>query len=104
MGFSKIRGLKPRITRTMTAPTYIDDEAGPVIACNARTRGANPSMVGGTCPFLKSDDPRFAGVSTISSMTTEEEGAKVTWPRRFSKYSSQSFLDPTDITLQLVLN
>ena len=61
-------------------------------------------MAGETCPFPKSDDPRSVDVSTISSMTAEEESAKVTWPRRFSKYSSQSFLDPTDIALQLVFN
>ena len=104
MGFGKIKGSKPRIEGTMAAPTYIDDEVDPVTTCNARTRGANPSMAGGTCPFPKSDDPRSADVSTISSMTAEEESAKVTWPRRFSKYSSQSFLDPTDIALQLVFN
>ena len=88
----------------MAAPTYIDDEVDPVTTCNARTRGSNPSMAGRTCPFPKSDDPRSTDVSTISSMTAEEESAKVTWPRCFSKYSSQSFLDPTDIALQLVFN
>ena len=61
-------------------------------------------MVGGVCPFPKSNDPESTGDSTISSMTTEEEGAVVTWPRRFSKYLSHSFFDPTDIALQLALD
>ena len=47
-------------------------------------------------------NPESTGISMISLMTIEEEGAEVTWPRRFSKYSSQSFLNPTDIALQLV--
>ena len=59
-------------------------------------------MAGGVCPFPEFDDPEFVSDAIISSMTTEEEGAKVTWPRRFSKYLSQSFLDPTNIALQLV--
>ena len=45
-------------------------------------------MADGVCPFLESDDPESMGVSTISSMTTEEGGAKVTWPRHFYRYSS----------------
>ena len=101
-GFGKIRGTKLQIAGTMAAPSSTDNEAGPVIIGNARTRGTNPPMAGGTCPFPESDDPRSVGVSTISSMTTKEEGAKVTWPRCFSKYLSQSFLDPTNIALQLV--
>ena len=96
-GFGKIRGLDPRIVGTMGAPSCIDGEVGLVIAVNVRTRGANPPMAGGTCLFPESDDLGSTGVSTISSMITEEEGAKATWPRHFSKYSSQSFLDPTDI-------
>ena len=58
-------------------------------------------MADGVCPFLESDDPESMGVSTISSMTTEEGGAEVTWPRHFYRYSSQSFLDLTDIELRL---
>lgn len=61
-------------------------------------------MAGGACPFPKSDDPESVGDSMISSMTTEEGGTKVTLPRHFCRYSSQSFLDPTDIALQLVPN
>ena len=64
--------------------------------------GANPSVVGGTCLFHKSDYLGSTSVHTISLMTTKEEGVEATWPRRFSKYSFQSFLDPTDIALQLV--
>ena len=52
-------------------------------------------------PFPESDDLESAGNSTISLMTTKEEGAAVTWPRHFSKYSSYSFFDLTDIALQL---
>ena len=64
----------------------------------------NPSVAGGACPFLEFDDPEFADDSMISSMTTDEGGTEVTLPRRFYRHSSQSFLDPTDIALQLVLN
>ena len=61
-------------------------------------------MAGGAYPFPESDDLEFTSDSMISSMTTEEEGTKVTLPRRFGKYSSQSFLDPTNIALQLDSN
>ena len=47
-------------------------------AGNARTRGVNPPMVGGACPFPKSDDLGSAGDSMISSMTTEKGGVEVT--------------------------
>ena len=73
-------------------------------AGNARTRGVNPSMAGRACLFLESDDPESASDSMISSMTTKEGGTKVTLPRHFNKYSSQSFLDPTNIALQLVFD
>ena len=73
-GFGKIRGLKPQIVETMAVPSCIDDEVGPVTASNVRTRGANPPMANGVCPFSESDDPRYASDSTISSMTTEEGG------------------------------
>ena len=72
--FSRIRGLKPQIVETMAVPSCIDDEVGPVTASNVRTRGANPPMANGVCPFSESDDPRYASDSTISSMTTEEGG------------------------------
>ena len=88
----------------MVVPSYTDDGAGPVIAGSARTRGMNPLMAGGACLFLKSNDPGSIGDSMISSMTTEEGGVEVTWPRCFYRYLSQSFLDPTDIALQLASN
>ena len=103
-GFGRIRGLKPRIARTMAVPFWTDDEAGPVIAGNARTRGVNPPMAGRACPFPESDGLRSIGDYMIFSMTTKEGGAEVTIPRRFCRYSSQSFLDPTDIALQLALD
>ena len=59
-------------------------------------------MVGGACHFPKSYNSESAGDSMISSMTIEEGGAEVTLPRNFCRYSSQSFLDLTDIALQLV--
>ena len=68
---------------------------------NVRTRGVNPLMVGGACLFPESDDLGSASDSMISSMTTEKGGAEVTLLRHFCRYSSQSFLDPTDIALQL---
>ena len=102
VGFGRIRGSKPHIGGAMAAPSYTIDEVGPVTTDNSRTRRVNPSMVGETFPFPESDDPESTGISMISLMTIEEEGAEVTWPRRFSKYSSQSFLNPTDIALQLV--
>ena len=102
VGFGRIRGLKPQIVGTMVVPYWTDDEAGPAIAGNSRTRGMNRSMAGRAFHFLKSDDLESAGDSTIFSMTTKEGGAEVTLPRCFSRYSSQSFLDPTDITLQLI--
>ena len=58
-------------------------------------------MVGGVFLFLESDNSGSAGDSMIFSMTTDKGGAEVTLPRRFYRYSSQSFLDPTDIALQL---
>ena len=64
----------------------------------------NPSIAGEAYLFPESGDSKFAGDSMISSMTTEEGGTEVTLPRRFSKYSSQSFLGPTDIALLLVLD
>jgi len=76
-GFGRIRGSKPRVAGAMTAPSRMDDEVGPMTVGNARTKGANPPMAGGTCPFPKSDDPRSTGISMITSMTTKEEGAKV---------------------------
>ena len=82
-------------------PSYTDDEAGSTTTGNARTQGVNPSMAGRACPFSKSDNPDSTCDSLISSMTTEEGSAEVTLPRHFYRYSSQSFLDPTDIALQL---
>ena len=61
-------------------------------------------MAGGVCLFFESDDLRSVGDSIISSMTTEEGGDGVIWPRRFSKYLSHSFFDPIDIALQLALD
>ena len=63
---------------------WIGDEADLVTIGNARTRGMNPLMVGRTCPFPESNDLGPVGVSMISSMTTKEEGAGATQPRRFS--------------------
>ena len=45
-------------------------------------------MAGEACPFPKSDNFESTGDSMISSMTTEEGGAKVTLPRHFCRYSS----------------
>ena len=59
-------------------------------------------MVGGACPFSKSNDPESAGDSMISSTTTEKGGTEVALPRNFCRYSSQSFLDLINIALQLV--
>ena len=70
-------------------------------AGNARTRGVNPSIASGACLFPESGDFESAGDSMISLMTTEEGGTKVILRRRFSKYSSQSFLNLIDIALQL---
>ena len=61
-------------------------------------------MAAGLFPFPGFNDPGSAGDSIISSITIEDRDAEVALPRRFSKYSSQSFLDPTEITLQLVSN
>ena len=71
VGFGKIRGSKPRIAGTMAVPSWTYDEAGPMIISNARTKGMNPLMADGICPFSESDDPGSIGASTISSMTTE---------------------------------
>ena len=101
-GFGRIRGSKPQIAGTMVVPFCTNDETGLAIAGNARTRGVNPLMACGACPFSKSDGPESTGDSMISSMTTEEGGTEVVLPRHFSKYSSQSFLKPTDIALLLV--
>ena len=103
-GFGKIRELKPQIAGTIAIPSWNDDEASPATAGKARTRGVNPSMVGRIFPFPKSDNSRSVDDSMISSMTTKEGGAEVNLPRRFCRYSSQSFLDPNDIALQLALD
>ena len=84
--FGKIRGSKPWIVGMMAPPSCTDDEASLVITGNARTRGANPSMAGRTCPFPKFDDLGSASVSMISSMTTEEGETEVTLQRCLSKY------------------
>ena len=57
-------------------------------AGNARTIGANPPMIGRTCPIPEFDDLRSAGDSMISSMVTEKGGVEVTLPRHFYRYSS----------------
>ena len=61
-------------------------------------------MVGRIFPFPEFDNSRSVDDSMISSMTTKKGGAEVTLPRRFCRYSSQSFLNPTDIALQLALD
>ena len=76
--FGKIRGSKPQIVRTVVVPSCTDDEAGPMTVGNARTREANPLMVGRVCPSPKSYDLESVGVSMISSMTTKKEGARAT--------------------------
>ena len=76
--FGKIRGLKPRIVGTMGVPFCTNDEASPMTTGNAKTRGTSPLVVGRTCPFPESDNPRSIGVSPISSMTIEEEGVEAT--------------------------
>ena len=96
VGFDRIKGSKPWIAGTMEIPSCTDDEAGSATAGNARTRGVNPSMAGRVCPFPEFDDPESVSDSMISLMTTEEVGAEVTLPKHFCRYSSQSFLDPTD--------
>ena len=103
-GFGKIRGSKPWIAGIMVVLARTDDETSLVTAGNARNRGVNPPMAGGAYPFPESDDLGSIGDSMISSITTEEGCAEVTWPRSFCRYSSQSFLDPTNIALQLVLD
>ena len=102
--FGKLRGSKPYIAGTMAVPTWTDDDAGPTTIGNARTRGVNPLMAGGACPFPESDNFESTGDSMIFLITTKEGGAKVILPRHFCRYSSQSFLVPTDIVLQLVPN
>ena len=85
-GFDRLRGSKSRMVGTMVVPFKTNDEAGPVIASNTRTIGVNPSMAGRACPFPEFDDPKSAGDSMISLMTTEEGGAEVTLPRCFCRY------------------
>ena len=103
-GFGKIRGSNPRIAGIMAVSSWIDNKANLATIGNARTRRVNPLMAGGAYLFLESDDLRFANDSTISLRTTKEGGVEVTLPRHFCRYSSQSFLNPTDIALQLAPN
>ena len=79
--FRRIRGLKPQIVGMMVVPSCTDDKVGSTTVGNARTRGMNPLMAGGACPFPRFDYLESAGDSTISLMTTEERGAEVTLPR-----------------------
>ena len=90
VGFGRIRGSKPQIAGRIAVPSCIDDEVGSTTASNARTKGVNPPMASGACPFSKFDNLKSAGYSMISSITSEEGGAKETLPRHFCKYSSQS--------------
>ena len=64
--FGKIRGLNPRIARTMAVLSCNDNEAGLATVDSARTRWVNPSMAGKACPFPEFDDPGSAGISMIS--------------------------------------
>ena len=70
----------------MAVPSWTVDDASPATTGNARTRGGNPSMAGGACPFLESDNFEFAGDSMISSMTSKEGGDEVIfpWSNRYS--------------------
>ena len=77
VGLDKIRGSKPRIAGTIMVPSWTNDEVGLVITSNAWTRGVNPSMACGACPFLKSDDSGSVGDSMISSITTKKGGQGV---------------------------
>ena len=64
----------------MAIPSWTGDDASPTTTGNARTRGGNPSMAGGACLFLESDNFESAGDSMISSMTSKEGGAEVIFP------------------------
>ena len=64
-------------------------------------------MAGMVCSFFGDGTLKSIGDSIISSITTKVEGVGVlilggTLQKRSSKYSSQSFFDPIDITLWLV--
>ena len=72
-------------------------------AGSAKTREVKPLMVGMACTFFRANAFEPTGDSVISSIMIEVKGAEGILHKRSCKYSSQSFLDPIDIALWLVL-
>ena len=73
-----------------------------------KIKGAKPSMAGMVCSFFGVSALKSIGDSIISLITIEVRGANVLIPggtiqNCSCKYSSQSFLDPIDIAIWLVL-
>ena len=84
-------------------PFYINPKDGFAIADGNKTRGVKPSIVGMACPFFGASAPESISDSVISSIMTKVRGARGILYKRSCKYSSQSFLDPINIELWLVL-
>ena len=71
-------------------------------ASSARTRGVKPSMASMACPSFGVGAFESTGNFVISSKTTKVGGVGGILHKHSCKYSSQSFLDPINITLWLV--
>ena len=72
-------------------------------ASSAKTKGVKLSTVSMACPFFGANAFESIGDSVISSIMIKVEGVEGILHKRSCKYSSQSFLDPIDIALWLVL-
>ena len=108
IGFGKTRGLKPRIAGMIVVPFRKNPGDGLAILGKDNIEGAKPSIAGRVCSFFGADTPDSTGDSIISLITTQVGGASIlilggTLQRHSCKYSSQSFLNPINIVLWLVL-
>ena len=103
IGFGKIRGSKPRIAGTIGVPFWINPGDGSTTTGSAKTQEEKPLTAGIACPFFGASSPKSTSDSVISSIKTEVRGARGIFHKHSRKYLSQSFLDPINTALWLVL-
>lgn len=99
----RTRGSKSQMARTTRVPFQINPGDGFATAGSIEIRGVKPSMAGVACPLFGAGTLESTGDSMISLTITEVRGAGGIPDKNSCKYSSQSFLDPTNIALWLVL-
>ena len=98
-----IRGLKPRMAGTTWVPFWINPGDGSTTTGSAKTQEEKPLTAGIACPFFGASSPKSTSDSVISSIKTEVRGARGIFHKHSRKYLSQSFLDPINTALWLVL-